>query len=89
MNGSWTFEKASAFWNQWHKAQAEAVWDELMSAERYILDHIPSTPREAEVIVGVLIDNLDRRSDGRDTAALEQLKRYLGRLAITRTPVDA
>jgi len=89
MNGSWTFEKATAFWRQWHKAQAETIWDELMSAERFILDHIPTNPREAEVIVGVLIDNLDRRSDGRDLAALEKLKRYLGQLTTARPTVDA
>lgn len=89
MNGSWTFEKAAAFWRHWHKAQAEAIWDELMSAERFILDHNPTNPREAEFIVGVLIDNLDRRSDGRDVTALEKLKHYLGRLAAMRPTVDA
>jgi len=88
MNGLWTFEKASAFWRHWHKTQADGIWDELMSAERHILDHSPQNPLEAEFIVTVLIDNLDR-SDGRDVAALERLRTYLGRLAMVRSTVDA
>lgn len=78
----WTFETASACWQAWRLAEQMAADDDLYdSAEAFILARAPTTPVEADTIFAVLIDNgFDRRADGLDVRAIENLKAWVGRM---------
>lgn len=85
MSQKWTFETASDFWRQHHKADPEPVWDRFVAAEAFILDHRPRTSVEAELVFEVLIEQgPDGRGDGRDRAALRRLRAFVRGL---QTPV--
>lgn len=81
MSDKWTFAKAASFWNQHYRADPEAVWDRFLSAEAFILDRVPRTSDEAEVIFEVLLEQgQDGRGDGRDHKALQSLRLYVHEL---------
>lgn len=77
MSQRWTFDAASSFWRQHHNADPESVWDRFITAEAFILDHMPGTADEAELLFEVLLDQgPDGRGDGRDRKALERLRTF-------------
>lgn len=78
MSEKWTFETAIDFWRRHARADAEAVWDQFVSAEAFILDHKPRTRLEADGIFEVLLEQgSDGRADGRDHRALQRLRTYV------------
>lgn len=81
MTASWTFESAAAFWREHREAAAEATWDRLAAAEIFLLDHMPRTSLEAEMIFDVVLDQgPGGRCDGRDAKALIRLRDYVAGL---------
>lgn len=89
MAHAWTYETAAAYWSA-NRDNPEALWDDFESAEAFLLDHAPRTPDEAARMMEVLIEQGgDRRTDGRDVAALDRVLGFLKRLADGRSPEPA
>lgn len=81
MAHAWTYETAASCWSV-NRDNPEGVWDAFESAEEFLLDHAPRTPLEAVRMIDVLVEQGgDRRTDGRDVAALERVQAFLQCLA--------
>jgi hypothetical protein len=73
-----TLDAAVSFWRQHNNADPESVWDRFIAAEAFILDHVPGTAAEAELLFEVLLEQgPDSRGDGRDRQALERLRAFV------------
>ena len=77
---TWTFDTAAEFWRECSASDLEPVWDRFSSAEQFLLDWQPATPRHASTMLDVLLQTVASRSDGRDQTALAHLQRYIGDL---------
>lgn len=78
MSRRWTFDTAIRFWRQHHNVDPESVWERFSTAEAFILDHMPGTAAEAEIMLEVLLEQgPDGRADGRDRKALERLRAWV------------
>lgn len=78
MSDKWTFATAAEFWRLNYRTDAEPVWDRFVSAEAFLLDCVPRTSCEADVLFEVLLEQgADGRGDGRDRRALRRLKAYV------------
>lgn len=78
MSDKWTFATAVEFWRQYYRSDAEPVWDRFAAAEAFLLDHVPRSSCEADVLFEVLLEQgADGRGDGRDRRALRRLKAYV------------
>ena len=78
MSDKWTFTTAADFWRLHYRTDAEPIWDRFASAEAFLLDHVPRTSCEADVLFEVLLEQgADGRGDGRDRRALRRLKAYV------------
>ncbi len=78
VSDKWTFEAAVAFWRRHFRADPEAVWEQFVAAEAFILDHRPRTAGEADLVFEVLLQQgPDGRADGRDRRALQRLRTYV------------
>lgn len=86
MSQKMTFDAAIDFWLQYHKTDADPVWDRFTAAEAHILDHRPRTSGEAELILKVLLEQgPDGRADGRDRKALQRLHAFIRGLGAAGT----
>ncbi len=73
------FDEAAVIWRLWRSAQetsddVQALYEQ---AERIILSHSPTTPRQAEIMLGVVMDQAGERVDGLDRLALQRLQAFV------------
>lgn len=87
------FESASEIWKKWRAAECEdAVQEEdHFLAEEIILESVPTSPFQAEVIVEVVAFNVDAgpRSDGRDIQALRNVAAFIRDIGMRGFPAPA
>ncbi|MET4682800.1 hypothetical protein [Brevundimonas faecalis] len=84
------FNAAVENWRRLSTAAKEdaATWDRFAEAELQILSHQPQDLAQAGLMLEVLIDQIDGRSDGLDVKALQEVHRLLLRqsLALPAAP---
>ncbi len=77
--GRANFSEAAAKFPVVMGSEDDSAYRTLERLERIILDHIPHTPKEAVVMLDVIIPDVSAggRSDGRDVRALSSIRTML------------
>lgn len=87
------FEVALEIWKKWRAAECEDAVQgkDHILAEEIILECVPTSPSQAEVIVEVVAFNVDAgpRSDGRDIMALKNVAAFIRDIGVRGFPAPA